>query len=73
MVTYPLIRFVCRYGRKISLFAGLLSWLICLFLAYHCQSVLALLVGTLGSLVLGALLRLLAEVIEVVADALLPR
>jgi len=71
--TYPLIRFVCRYGRKISLFAGLLSWLICLFMAHHCQSVLALLVGTLGSLVLGALLRLLAEVIEVVADALLPR
>ena len=73
MITYPLIRFVCRHGRKVAFLTALLSLMAALLVAYQLQSMLALLVGALGSLVLGALLRLLAEVIEVVADALLPR
>lgn len=73
MVTYPFIRFVCRYGRVLSFLATLLSMLLSIALAYHTQSFAILFIGSLASLTLGALLRLVSEIVEVVADALLPR
>jgi hypothetical protein len=72
-MTYPCIRFVCRYGRKISQWMGLIALLATLVLSYQCNSFGVLALGLFASLTLSAVLRLIAEIVEVVADALLPR
>jgi hypothetical protein len=72
-VTYPFIRFICKYGRALSLWSAVLSFLATLFVSYQGHSYAWLIGGSVGSLVLGATLRLVSEIVEVVADALLPR
>jgi len=73
MVSYPYIRFVCRYGRTISQWAGMAALLLAVSLAYHYNSIWVLGLGFLLAFTLSAMLRLLSEIVEVVADALLPR
>lgn len=72
-MSYPFIRFVCRYGRVLALCSALLGLLLSALLAYHAQSYTLFLVGGILSALMGALARLVSEIVEVVADALLPR
>lgn len=72
-MTYPFIRFVCKYGRALSFYCGLLCLFLSSLLAYLFHSAWPLLIGILVSVLLGATLRLISEIVEVVADALLPR
>ncbi len=73
MVTYPFIRFVCKYGRSLSLYSGLSVALLSALAAYLYSSPMLFLWGLICSMVLAATLRLISEIVEVVADALLPR
>jgi hypothetical protein len=73
MVSYPCIRFVCRYGRKISQWTGIAVLLLAVSLAYQYNSIWVLGLGLVSAFTLSTMLRLLSEIVEVVADALLPR
>jgi len=73
MIHYPLIRMTVRHGRKISWLLGCFFSILTIISFFQSQSIWLLVLGLFFSLGLGVFLRLLAEIVEVVADALLPR
>ena len=73
MVTYPLIRFVCKFGRKLSLISFFIGLCFSCITAFVMKSYVLFVGLAVFSLVLGLVLRLVSEIVEVVADALLPR
>lgn len=73
MPTYPLIQFVVKHQKNLALGAALLLLLLFVVAAVLCH---APLVGALGAVLAGVvwfLVRLLGEVVQVIAETLLPR
>jgi hypothetical protein len=73
MKKYPAIKFTAMYGRKIALAAGLMVGLIGIASGLITGLSATILYGLLGGLATAAVLRVAVEVVEVVADTLLPR
>lgn len=73
MKRYPAIEFAARHGRRIAVVGALLFALGSVVCVLRGGPVLALAIGLPAALALFALLRLGAEMIEVIADTLLPR
>ena len=73
MVTYPLIRFVCKFGRRLSLVSFFIFLCFSSIAAFVMKSYVLFVGLFVFSMVLGLILRLVSEIVEVVADALLPR
>ncbi|MDR5777167.1 MULTISPECIES: hypothetical protein [unclassified Caballeronia] len=72
MKTYPFISFVSRHGRRASLWLSLALALVAIILGVLSPFQLQAVCVLLASAVLYALLRLLAELIEVIVDTLMP-
>lgn len=72
--TYPAVLLMARHGRHIALAAGLVAALIALacFFAAGTNSI-GLAAGLIAAAVIWAGLRLASELVEVVAETLLPR
>jgi hypothetical protein len=73
MTHYPLIRMTVRHGRQASWITGCLACILTVVVFFQFNSIWLLVLGLLLSIGIGVFLRLLAEIVEVVADALLPR
>lgn len=70
---YPAIEFAARHGRRIALAAGVLAALGSIAAFAMGGSPAQLAWGLIGAVVVFAGLRVGAEMIEVIADTLLPR
>jgi len=73
MKKYPAIKFTAMYGRKIALAAGLMVGLIGIASGLITGLNATIMFGIAGGLATAAVLRVAVEVVEVVADTLLPR
>ena len=73
MTHYPLIRMTVRHGRQVAWILGSLASILSVITYVQFNSIYLLVIGLLFSIGIGVFLRLLAEIVEVVADALLPR
>jgi hypothetical protein len=73
MTPYPFIRLTVRHGRQASWLVGGLAGILSILAFAQSQSIWVLTLGCIGSIGLSIFLRLLSEIVEVVADALLPR
>ena len=73
MNTYPTIRFLARHGRALALAGAVVPAGIGLYGYYRTGAVEFLLGGALCAVIGYGLLRVGAEIIEVIADTLLPR
>jgi hypothetical protein len=71
--TYPAVLLMASHGRRIAIGAGVALALLALVLFGVGRQPVTLVVGLLVALVVWAALRLAAELIEVVAETLLPR
>lgn len=73
MKSFPMIRFVVQHGRRLSLMCAMLLTFCSVWWFVRSQNIVFLLIGLFLTLALSSLLRLMSEIVEVVADALLPR
>lgn len=73
MKTYPAITLVARHGRRAAIAFGVLVFLIGFVSAWNAGGVLPLVMAAVAGVVAWAIARLLAELVEVIADTLLPR
>ncbi len=73
MKTYPAIALVARHGRRAAIPIGVLVSLIALISAWNAGGVLPLALASAAGVIAWAIARLLAELVEVIADTLLPR
>jgi hypothetical protein len=73
MKTYPAIALAARHGRRAAIVIGLLVLLASLVAAVRDGGLIPIIAAFVWGLVAWALARLLAELIEVIADTLLPR
>ena len=73
MVKYPLIQLTVRHGRNIAIWLTGFCFLLSLWAYQEFESSVFLIFCILMSICIGVATRLLAEIVEVVADALLPR
>jgi len=73
MTHYPLIRMTVRHGRQVAWISGCLAGILSVVVYFQFNSIWLLVLGLLFSIGVGVFLRLLTEIVEVVADALLPR
>lgn len=71
--TYPAVLVMANHGRRIALAAGVVLALIALALFGFGRNPATLAVGLVVAVVVWAGLRLAAELVEVVAETLLPR
>ena len=71
--TYPAVLLMASHGRRIAIAAGIVLALLALVLFGVGRQPVTLVVGLSVALVVWAALRLAAELIEVVAETLLPR
>lgn len=73
MKRYPAIEFMTRHGRRCAICVAVISAMggLVAGVLYSSSTLAAL--SIFGGLCIGACLRLAAEVIEVIADTLLPR
>ena len=73
MNTYPAILFTARHGRRVAFAVAALVALVGLTASYFCGSMIGAAASLAGAIATWAVLRVLAELIEVIADTLLPR
>ena len=73
MKTYPAITFVARYGRRSALPIGVLVMLIRIASTMSEGGLMPMVHALIAGAATWAVARLLAELIEVIADTLLPR
>ena len=73
MKKYPALEFTAIHGRKLALAAGLVVVLIGIASGLMTGVSATILYGLVGGLATTAVLRVAVEVVEVVADTLLPR
>lgn len=73
MKTYPAIEFVARRGRLLALIAGLSCLVLAMVMAITWASPWPFIFGIVASGCLWALVRVGAELVEVVSETLLPR
>ena len=71
--TYPAVILMAGHGRRIALAAGVVVALLALALFAIGSGPVALVAGLIAAAVVWAGLRLAAELVEVVAETLLPR
>lgn len=71
--TYPAVVLMASHGRRIAIAAGAVLALLALVLFGLGREPVTLVVGLVVALVVWAALRLAAELVEVVAETLLPR
>ncbi len=72
--TYPAVTFIATYGRRVAVGAGVGVALIALAIFFALSAAPILLVaGLIAAGVIWAVLRFVAELVEVIADTLLPR
>jgi len=71
--TYPAVLFVAAHGRRLALAAGLLAALLSLACLVAGGGPAGAAVGLVFAVVVWGGLRLLGELVEVVAETLLPR
>lgn len=70
---FPAIELVAKRGRMIAIIIAILAAIVAVICFVQHGSALQLLVGLAGAAVLYGLLRLGVELIEVIAETLLPR
>ncbi len=73
MKTYPAITLVARHGRRAAIAIGVLVFLIGLLSALNAGGVVPLMMAAVNAVIAWGLARLAAELIEVIAETLLPR
>ena len=73
MKTYPAVLFVSRHGRKLALVVGILLAVVSLLSFVTNHHVAGLVGGFVVAAIAWAALRIFAELVEVVAETLLPR
>ncbi len=73
MKTYPAITLVARHGRRAAIPIGVLVFLMGLISVWNASGVLPLVLAAVAGVLGWAIARLLAELVEVIADTLLPR
>jgi hypothetical protein len=73
MKTYPAINVAARHGRRAAIVIGVLIALIYLVAGVREGQLIPILAAFVYGIVAWAVARLLAELIEVIADTLLPR
>jgi hypothetical protein len=73
MKTYPAINVAARHGRRAAIAIGVLVALIYLITGVREGGLIPILAAFVYGIVAWAVARLLAELIEVIADTLLPR
>ncbi|MFN0303890.1 MAG: hypothetical protein ACKVQU_26460 [Burkholderiales bacterium] len=73
MKTYPAIALVARHGRRAAIAIGVLALVWGLASAWREGGLLPLAYAIVASVVAWGIARLLAELVEVIADTLLPR
>jgi hypothetical protein len=73
MKTYPMINFMVRYGRPFAILAAVVVFAGGFAKYWRATEPLWLGIGIVGGIGAWVLLRSLAELIEVVADTLMPR
>jgi len=73
MKRYPFIELVAQHGRRLSLAISAVAALLAVGLLVMGDSVVAGVAGLVGAAVLYPLVRLLSELIEIIADTLMPR
>jgi Na+/proline symporter len=71
--TYPAILFTARYGRRIAAAVAAVIALVGMIASYLCSSLVGTALTLACAIAAWAVLRVLAELIEVIADTLLPR
>ena len=71
--TYPAVLLVATHGRAIAVAAAVLTALLALAVAMAGGGIVSAIVGVLLAGLVWAGLRLLGELVEVVAETLLPR
>jgi len=71
--TYPAVLVMANHGRRIAIAAGVVLALLALVLFGVGREPVTLVVGLSAALVVWAGLRLVSELVEVVAETLLPR
>lgn len=71
--TYPAVLFMAGHGRRLALAAGVVCGLLALLLFALSREPVALAAGLAFAVIVWAGLRLAAELVEVVAETLLPR
>ena len=70
---YPAVLFVARYGRRLALVVGVVIASAALVALIFGQPTVVAAAGLIAAAAFWGLLRLLAEIVEVVAETLLPR
>lgn len=73
MNTYPAILFVARHGRRVAVAVAALIAVVGLIASYFCENLLGALATLACALAAWAVVRVFAELIEVIVDTLLPR
>ncbi len=73
MKTYPAITLVARHGWRVVILIGVIVFLMGLISVWNGSGVLPLMLAAVAGGVAWAIARLLAELVEVIADTLLPR
>lgn len=73
MKRYPFIEFVALHGRRLALALSALAVLLAIALLVWGNSLAGGISALIGAVLLYPLVRLLAELIEVISDTLMPR
>ena len=71
--TYPAVLLVARHGRRLAIAVGAVIAIAAVVALLLGQPVAAAAAGLIAAVAVWGLLRLLAEIVEVVAETLLPR
>ena len=71
--TYPAVQIVARHGRQIAIVVGGLIAVVAVMALLFQGSVTVCIAGFVAAVAVWGFLRLLAEIVEVVAETLLPR
>lgn len=70
---YPAVLLVARYGRRLAIAVGAVIAIAAVVALLLGQPLAAAAAGIIAAVAVWGLLRLLAEIVEVVAETLLPR
>ncbi|MBN8748876.1 Uncharacterised protein [Xylophilus ampelinus] len=73
MKRYPFIEFMAQHGRRLALAISAVAVLLALVLLVMGVSLAGGMAALIGAVLLYPLMRLLAELIEVISDTLMPR
>jgi hypothetical protein len=73
MKRYPAIEFIARHGRRVAIGCGCLTGLLFMVLGWQQESASLTIIGIVAGTFAWGVARVGVEVVEVVAETLLPR